>query len=432
MVEHMFDGGSTRGDGDTSPEQARRAELHALLDQVLDASADDPGAALADALGAWHELSDAIDGRVLTVVPSWHGSMAWAHEGDRSAAIWLANHLGIAKASAASLRRVALDLAPMPHGSAAARDGELSFDHLRLLTRARRDEVAEAFDRDEPMLVAAGRTLGVDAYATYLANWYHGALAELGRNEPDGDPPPDTEHSTLRLVRSFQGRGLLTADLTPEDLATLLEAIDARVEGWRRSGQLAEDDRSSAELAAAALVDLIADGSTSSRRSQPRPLLVAVATLAALFDRADVPHGARDRWRAEILGGGPIGRQALRRLIEQANLQLVVTDDDGEPLHVGRAKRLATAAMLAALIARSGGRCEFPGCHATHHRCHAHHLTWWEQGGETAVSNLVLICPHHHRLVHQRGFTVARGPTGLTWTRPDGTPIQPPPFQAAA
>ena len=427
----MFDGGSTDA-GDTSPEQARRAELHALLDQVLDACPGDPGTALADALGAWHQLSDAIDGRVLAVVPSWHASMAWAHDGARSAAIWLANHLGIAKATAASLRRVALDLAPMPHASAAARHGDLSLDHLRLLTRARRPEVAESFDRDEALLVAVGRSLGVDAYATYLANWYHGALAELGRNEPDGDPPPDTEDSTLRLVRSFQGRGLLTADLTPEDLATLLEAIDARIESWRRSGQLAEDDRSFPELAAAALIDLIADGSTSSRRSQPRPLLIAVATLTALFDRADVPHGARDRWRAEILGGGPIGRQALRRLIEQANLQLIITTDEGEPLHVGRAKRLATAAMLAALLARSGGRCEFPGCHATHHRCHAHHLRSWADGGETDLANLTLICPHHHRLIHQHGYTVTRGPTGLTWTRPDGTPIQPPPFQAAA
>jgi hypothetical protein len=133
-----------------------------------------------------------------------------------------------------------------------------------------------------------------------------------------------------------------------------------------------------------------------------------------------------------VLGGGPIGHAALRELMERANIQLVVTTDDGEPLHVGRARRLATAAMLLALVARSGGTCEFPGCHAKHHRAHAHHILWWEHGGPTDITNLVLICAHHHALIHKRGYTVARGPTGLTWHRPDGTPIRPPPFQQAA
>lgn len=117
--------------------------------------------------------------------------------------------------------------------------------------------------------------------------------------------------------------------------------------------------------------------------------------------------------------------------MEQADLQLVITDDDGEPLHIGRARRLATAAMLVALLARSGGTCEFPGCHATHHRSHAHHITWWRHGGVTAISNMALLCPHHHRLVH-RGWTLTREPTGLTFTRPDGTNLPPPHYRQAA
>ena len=117
--------------------------------------------------------------------------------------------------------------------------------------------------------------------------------------------------------------------------------------------------------------------------------------------------------------------------MEQANLQLVITDDTGEPLYVGRARRLATAALLIALTARSGGTCEFPGCHATHHRANAHHIHWWRNGGETNIDNLALLCPHHHRLVHH-GWTLTRGPTGLTFHRPDGTAIPPPPFQQTA
>ena len=288
------------------------------------------------------------------------------------------------------------------------------------------------FDRDEARIVDAARSRTADALGVWLRGWYYGALAELGINEPDANPGPESEADTAKIITGFAGRGLVTLDLTPASLAALTEAVEARIETWRRTGQLTEDDRSWDELVGAALVDLIADGSASTRRGAPRPLLIAIARLSDLFDRADVPADEREPWSARILGGGPIGKAALRELMEQANLQLVVTTDDGEPLHIGRARRLATAAMLVALIARSGGTCEFPGCHATHHRAHAHHITWWEHGGVTALANLALLCPHHHRLIHRAGYHVTRGPTRLHWTRPDGTPIDDPPFRQTA
>ena len=76
--------------------------------------------------------------------------------------------------------------------------------------------------------------------------------------------------------------------------------------------------------------------------------------------------------------------------------QRVVTDDDGEPLYVGRARRLATAAMLVALIARSKGTCEFPGCHAKHHRANAHHIWWWRNGGLTGHRRPLKLKSLHH------------------------------------
>jgi hypothetical protein len=292
--------------------------------------------------------------------------------------------------------------------------------------------VAEVFDRDEAALVAEARTLTADGLKARLWAWHYGALAELERNEPDPDLGPDTDDSTLTITGGFGGRGVVHADLTPEDLALWQEAIAARLDTWRRTGQIDGDDHSYRELAAAAVRDLLADGSTSTRRAQPRPLLIAIARLSELFARAAVATEQREPWTARILGGGPIGQQALRELLERANLSLVVTDDDGEPLHVGRARRLATAAMLRALIARSGGTCEFPGCHAGHHRCHAHHITWWRNGGETSTQNLALLCPHHHRLVHH-GWTLSRGPTGhLDFRRPQGRPVPWPPYRQAA
>ena len=33
-------------------------------------------------------------------------------------------------------------------------------------------------------------------------------------------------------------------------------------------------------------------------------------------------------------------------------------------------------------------------------------MTHWAEGGETKLENLVLLCRHHHRLVHEGGWTV--------------------------
>lgn len=71
---------------------------------------------------------------------------------------------------------------------------------------------------------------------------------------------------------------------------------------------------------------------------------------------------------------------------------------------------------------RDGG-CRFPGC--TRHRfVDAHHIQHWANGGETSLDNLVLLCRHHHRLVHEGGFGVERIEDGtLQFTRPDGRVI---------
>jgi hypothetical protein len=37
----------------------------------------------------------------------------------------------------------------------------------------------------------------------------------------------------------------------------------------------------------------------------------------------------------------------------------------------------------------------------------AHHVEHWAEGGETRLGNLVLLCPFHHRLVHEEGYRVA-------------------------
>jgi hypothetical protein len=42
----------------------------------------------------------------------------------------------------------------------------------------------------------------------------------------------------------------------------------------------------------------------------------------------------------------------------------------------------------------------------------AHHRRHWARGGETSLENLVLLCSHHHRLLHEGGYVIEDDSTG--------------------
>jgi hypothetical protein len=55
---------------------------------------------------------------------------------------------------------------------------------------------------------------------------------------------------------------------------------------------------------------------------------------------------------------------------------------------------------------------------------HAHHIDHWARGGRTDLSNLIHVCSHHHRLLHEGGYPIERSAGGtLRFRRPDGQVI---------
>src|SRR3954471_6152138 len=73
----------------------------------------------------------------------------------------------------------------------------------------------------------------------------------------------------------------------------------------------------------------------------------------------------------------------------------------------GTARRSTTIppAIRRALFARDKDGCRFPGC-PNRHYVDGHHIKHWANGGETRLSNLVLLCRFHHRQVHEGGVEV--------------------------
>ena len=99
---------------------------------------------------------------------------------------------------------------------------------------------------------------------------------------------------------------------------------------------------------------------------------------------------------------------------------LIVEDQRGEPLDVGRKTRAIPPAMRRALAVRDKG-CRFPGCTHTRFVDYGHHVKHWADGGETKLANLVTLCRFHHRQVHEGRIMIERLDDGAwRFSKPDG------------
>ena len=101
-----------------------------------------------------------------------------------------------------------------------------------------------------------------------------------------------------------------------------------------------------------------------------------------------------------------------RRLACDAHLLPAVLGTHGQVLDVGQSRRLITGALRRALVLRDGG-CAFPGCDRPPRWTDGHHIRSWLDGGPTSLDNSVLLCRHHHRLIHHSTWTVRLAPDGL-------------------
>ena len=124
-----------------------------------------------------------------------------------------------------------------------------------------------------------------------------------------------------------------------------------------------------------------------------------------------------------------LSHAAVRRLACDADILPVCLGPHGQPLDVGRTQRLVTTAIWLALIARDR-HCAFPGCTRPPIMCHAHHITHWADGGSTSLNNLVMLCGHHHRTIHDTAWQVRLATDARPEFRaPPRRPDHPPPEQ---
>jgi hypothetical protein len=90
------------------------------------------------------------------------------------------------------------------------------------------------------------------------------------------------------------------------------------------------------------------------------------------------------------------------------------------PLDTGGATETIPAHLRRLVITRDR-HCRFPGCEQTPAACQPHHILLRSEGGQTCLTNLLLLCSFHHLIaVHRWGWSIALRPDGtVTATSPD-------------
>ncbi len=143
----------------------------------------------------------------------------------------------------------------------------------------------------------------------------------------------------------------------------------------------------------------------------------APARVSITLSHDDLQRGAGF---AETETGETLSAATLRRICCDAEIIPLVLGSHSEVLDVGRQQRLVTPAIWKALVARDK-HCRFPNCTRPPLMTHAHHITHWADGGPTSLENLILLCGHHHRLVHSGPWNIRRtGPTDFAFDPPPG------------
>ncbi len=128
----------------------------------------------------------------------------------------------------------------------------------------------------------------------------------------------------------------------------------------------------------------------------------AKANITVTIDLEDLKAMTADAIGQTVYSNG-LSAAAIRRLACDAKVIPIVLGSNSEPLDVGRCERLVTRAMRRALNTRDRG-CVV--CGAPPIMCDAHHLISWIDGGETKISNLVLLCRCHHTDLHNGHWTI--------------------------
>ncbi len=355
---------------------------------------------------------DATTYQLLVLIRAFDEQEGWAN-GFASCAHRLNWRIGLAPSAARERARVARALAELPLISEAMEHGQLSYSKVRALTRV-------ATPDTEKSLLDLGRA-GTAAHVERVVR----AWRRIDRTVEAREDALRDATATVSAHIDENGMFVIRGRLAPEAGEVLMKALGAAGE---RLFDRDSDDRPPIGKQRADALALVAEsalaGGLVPAQAADRQVVVHINEDELRAPEPTREAGREPRVSAETCAGcasaetppiGPpphgawlgdshirVSAETARRLASDAATVRMV-HRNGEILSVGRKTRTVPPPIRRALEFRDQG-CRFPGCTSKH--CDAHHIEHWADGGETKLSNLVLLCRRHHRLLHEGGCGV--------------------------
>ncbi len=314
--------------------------------------------------------------------------------GRLSTASWLTYELRLDPADATRRVVLARRLGDVPQAWAAFAAGDITLEHARVIGTT----VAEMKPEKKAW---AERVLTDTAPAVEPL-----ALDRLGRQlryevDPDtADEKAKKQHDGRRLsvATTFGGMVSINGLLEPMAGAIVQSALNAFM---KPAG--ADDERTARQRRADSLTEVC---QRVLRTDQPpaggghRPQLL----MRLSYERLIGEPGAS---AADASWVGPVTDADLRQAACDGELIRIVLRGASEVLDVGRAQRTFPVAIRRALLAQ-WRTCFWLGCNTPAEWAEGHHITPWEEHGETSLDNAVLACAYHHHVVHRDGWQLEK------------------------
>jgi len=378
-----------------APVEWRRAESGSVsgplgtLDPFDDADAlDDLGDQIATLAAHIHAATQ----RLLALIADFDRRHGWEMGGHRSCAHWLSFRTGIDLGACREKVRTARVLAGLPETSAAMARGELSFSAVRALSR-----VATAENEGDLLALATGCTIA--QLERTVRSWKRGTRLEEAELERQRH-----ESRGFSVFPDDDGMYVVKGRLPAEVGAILKRALEAATDALYKeqpSGPETDGVQSASQLRAdgigllaerALAVGFGGDGTRAERYQ------------VVLHVDEDTLSSDGEPGQSHLEDGQRVSAETSRRLsCDSRRVTMTHGADDGSILNVGRRTRTIPPALRRALDFRDRG-CRFPGCGLRF--TDAHHIKHWADGGETSLGNCLLLCRHHHRLLHEGGWQV--------------------------
>lgn len=370
------------------------------------------GPSEAEQLGAeitelWSYIS-AAEYRFLSLVGEFDEKRYWGELGICSCAHWLNFKCGIGMNAARERVRVARALPALPKISEAFRRGKISYSKVRAMTR-----VADERNEDYLMMIAKH---GTAHHVERLVSKYRRAKKQIDAQNAG------EQHRQRELTHYYDHDGCLVirARVPAEQGELIVKALEMALDKAFNNG---DEER---EHIAARRADALADiaqtylnhneetGTTADRYQVVVHVYPEGTRTADQVPSGQTPHSDDCRHvtaeSPHIENGPHVTAETSRRVACDCSTVAIKESDTGEPLSIGRRSRSIPPAIRRALRLRDKG-CRFPGCTNTRY-VDGHHIIHWADGGETSLDNLVLLCKHHHRLVHEGGFSCEKDKDG--------------------